>query len=117
MSHCLNSNYVPLNPSVHGWKLIENHWEPIWFEGYLLPHSVDLRNIAEVSSEEVNKTRKNGVVSEPEESENEKDRFSDSSEYASSASESDKIDNDIWLINKACFYYLINFCFWTFPPI
>ena len=60
-----------------------------------MPHSVDLRNIAEVSSEEVNKTRKNGVVSEPEESENEKDRFSDSSEYASSASESDKIDNDI----------------------
>ena len=59
-----------------------------------MSHSVDLLNIAEVSSEEVNETSKNGIVSEPEESENEEDRFHDSSEYASSASESDNVDND-----------------------
>ena len=94
MSHCLNPNYVPLDPSVHEWKLVENHWEPIWFEGYPLPHSVDLLSIAEVSSEEVNETSENGVVLEPEESENEENRFSDSSEYASSASVSDNVDND-----------------------
>ena len=94
MSHCLNPNYVPLDPSVHGWKLVENHCEPIWFEGYPLPHSVDLLSIAEVSSEEVNETSENGVVLEPEESKNEENRFSDSSEYASSASVSDNVDND-----------------------
>ena len=94
MPHCLNANYVPLDPSVHGWKLVENHWESIWFEGYPLPHSVDLLNIAEVSSEEVKETSENGVVLKPEESENEEDRLSDSSEYASSASESDNVDND-----------------------
>ena len=32
VSHYLNPYYVPLDPSVHGWKLVENHWEPIWFE-------------------------------------------------------------------------------------
>ena len=32
MSHYLNPYYVPLDPSVHGWKLVENHREPIWFE-------------------------------------------------------------------------------------
>ena len=79
MSRCLNPNYVPLDPSVQGWKLVENHWESIWFEGYTFPHSVDLLNIAEVSSEEVNETSENGVVSEPGESENEGNRFSDSS--------------------------------------
>ena len=94
MSHCLNLNYVLLDPSIHGWKLVENYWEPIWFEGYPLPHSVDLLNIAEVSSEEINETSENGAVSEPEKSENEEDHFSDSSEYASSASERDNIDND-----------------------
>ena len=57
-------------------------------------HSVDLLNIAEVSSQEVKKASENGVVSEPEENENEEDCFSDSSEYASSASESDNVDND-----------------------
>ena len=25
MSHCLNPIYVPLDPSVHGWKLVESH--------------------------------------------------------------------------------------------
>ena len=80
MAHCLNPNYVPLDPSVHGQKLEENHREPIWFEAYALSHSVDLLNIAEVSYEEVNKTSENGVVSKPEESENEEDHFSDSSE-------------------------------------
>ena len=94
MSHCLNPNYVPLDPSVHGWKLVENHWEPIWFEGYPLPYPIDLLNIADVSFEEVNETSENDAVSEPEESENEEDRFSDNSEYASSASESDNVDND-----------------------
>ena len=79
MSHCLNSNYVPLDSSVYGWKLGENHCEPIWFEEYPLPHSVDLLNIAKVSSEEVNEASENGVVSEPEESENEGDRFSNTS--------------------------------------
>ena len=79
MSHCLNPNYVPLDPSVQGWKLVENHWESIWFEGYTFPHSVDLLNIAEVLSEEVNETSENGVESEPGESENEGNRFSDSS--------------------------------------
>ena len=59
-----------------------------------MPHSVDLLNIAEVSSEEVKETSENGVVLKPEESENEEDRLSDSSEYASSASESDNVDND-----------------------
>ena len=57
MLHCLNPNYVLSDPSVHGWKLVENHWEPISFEGYPLPHSVDLLNIAEVSSEEVNEVK------------------------------------------------------------
>ena len=94
MSHCFNPNYVPLDPSVHGWKLVENHWEPIWFEGYPLPHPIDLLNIAEVSFEEVNETSENDAVSEPEESEYEEDRFSDNSEYASSVSESDNVDND-----------------------
>ena len=79
MSHCLNSNYVPLGSSVYGWKLGENHWESIWFEEYPLPHSVDLLNIAKVSSEEVNEASENGVVSESEESENEGDRFSNTS--------------------------------------
>ena len=59
-----------------------------------MSHSVDLLNIAEVSSEEVNETSENGVVSEPEESENEEHRFSNSSEYPSSASERDNIYND-----------------------
>ena len=81
-----------------------------------MPHPVGLLNIVEVSSEEVNETSRNGVVSEPEESENEKDCFSDSSEYASSDSESGNVDNDFRLINNACFYYLINFYFWTFLP-
>ena len=116
MSHYLNPYYVPLDPSVHGWKLVENHREPIWFEWYPLSHSVDLLNIAEVSSEEVNETSENGVVSEPEESENEEHRFSNSSEYPSSASERDNLYNDFWLINNACFYYLVNFCFWNFLP-
>ena len=93
MSHWLNPNYVPLDPSVHRWKLAENHCEPIWFEGYALPHSVDLLNIAEVSSEEVNEISENGIVSEPEESKNEEHYFSESSEYASSASDSDNVDN------------------------
>ena len=81
------------------------------FEGYPLPHPADLLNVFEVSSEELTETSGNGVVWEPEESENEKDCFSDSSEYASSASESDNVDNDFRLINNACFYYLINFYF------
>ena len=80
-------------------------------EGYPLPHPADLLNVFEVSSEELTETSGNGVVWEPEESENEKDCFSDSSEYASSASESDNADNDFRLINNACFYYLINFYF------
>ena len=79
MSHCLNTNYVPLDPSVQGWKLAENHWETIWFEGYTFPHSVDLLNIAEVGSEEVNGTSENGAVSEPGESEDEGNCFSESS--------------------------------------
>ena len=63
MLHRLNPNYVPFDLSVHRWKLVENHWEPVWFEGYPLPHSVGLLNIAEVSSEEINKTSENGAVS------------------------------------------------------
>ena len=81
-----------------------------------MQHSFDLVNIAEVSSEEVNEINEIGLLSKPEESENEEDWFIDSSGYASSASESDNIDNDFWLINNACFYYLIMFCFWTFLP-
>ena len=38
MSNCLNSCYVPLDPSLSGWKIVENRWEPIWFEGSLLLH-------------------------------------------------------------------------------
>ena len=94
MSHCLNPNYVSLDPSFHGWKLVENHWQSIWFEEYPLSHSVDLLNIAEVSSEEVHKTSEKSIVLEPEESENEEDHFSDSSEYTSSASETGNVDND-----------------------
>ena len=94
MSHYLNPYYVPLDPSVHGWKLVENYWEPIWFEGYPLPHSVNLLNITEVSSEKGKETSENGLVSEPEESENKEDCFSNNSEYPSSASESDNIYND-----------------------
>ena len=73
MSHCLNPNYVPLDPSTHGWKLAETHQEPVWFEGYPLQHSFDLVNIAEVSSEEVNEINEIGLLSKPEESENEED--------------------------------------------
>ena len=36
-----------------------------------MSHSVDLLNIAEVSSKELNETSENGVVSEPAESKNE----------------------------------------------
>ena len=42
MSHCLNVNYTPLNPSEYGWKFTENRWEPVWFEGKALP---DLDNL------------------------------------------------------------------------
>ena len=52
-------------------EISRKHSEPIWFEGYPLFHSVDLLNIAEVSSQEVKKASENGVVSEPEENENE----------------------------------------------
>ena len=69
MSHCLNPNYVSLDRSFYGWKLVENHWQSIWFEGYTLSHSVDLLDIAEVSSEEVHKTSEKSILLEPEESE------------------------------------------------
>ena len=38
MSNCLNFHYVPLDPSLCGWKFAENRWEPIWFEGSPLPY-------------------------------------------------------------------------------
>ena len=38
MSNCLNSRYVPLDPSLFGWKFVKNRWEPIWFEANSLPH-------------------------------------------------------------------------------
>ena len=59
-----------------------------------MSHSVDLLNIAGVSSKELNKTSENDVVLEPAESKNEEDHFSESSEHASSASDSDNADND-----------------------
>ena len=37
ISNCLNSRYVPLDPSLYGWKFVENRWEPIWFERSPLP--------------------------------------------------------------------------------
>ena len=37
MSGCLNRQYAPLDPSNYGWKLEENRWQPIWFEGNPLP--------------------------------------------------------------------------------
>ena len=38
MSNCLNSRYVPLDPSLFGWKFVKNRWELIWFEANSLPH-------------------------------------------------------------------------------
>ena len=38
MSNCLNSCYVPLDPSLYEWKFVENWWEPVWFEWNPLPH-------------------------------------------------------------------------------
>ena len=38
MSNYLNSLYVPLDASLHGWKFVKKRWGPIWFEGSPLPH-------------------------------------------------------------------------------
>ena len=38
MSNCLNSRYVPLDPSLYGRKLVETRWESIWLDGIPLPH-------------------------------------------------------------------------------
>ena len=38
MSNCLNFRYVPLDPSLYGWKFLENWCKPILFEGIPLPH-------------------------------------------------------------------------------
>ena len=31
MLNCLNLQYIPLDPSLYGWKIVENRWEPVWF--------------------------------------------------------------------------------------
>ena len=42
MTNCLNLQYIPLDPSLYGWKIVENRWEPVWFEGSPLPHPDDI---------------------------------------------------------------------------
>ena len=58
MSNCLSPNDVPLDPSMYSLKLIENLWEPIWFEGKALPDPADL---SDDEIEEQDKTRNEDV--------------------------------------------------------
>ena len=65
MSNCLNSRYVPLDPSLYRWKLVETRWESIWLEGSPLPHP----DYAVDESGKVDETRKaevSGTINESE---------------------------------------------------
>ena len=41
MVNCLNSKYIPLDPSNFGWTLVDDSWKPVWFEGNALPGDED----------------------------------------------------------------------------
>ena len=51
MSNCLDSQYVPLDPSLFGWKYTDNTWKPVWFEGNPLPDPDDLSEPGETVTE------------------------------------------------------------------
>ena len=38
MINCLDNIYTPLDPSSYGWQLINDNWEPVWYEGNPLPN-------------------------------------------------------------------------------
>ena len=52
ISNCLDPNYIPLDTAMYGWKLNDNTWEPIWFEGKSLPHQEDLSIDDEVDADD-----------------------------------------------------------------
>ena len=103
MSNCLNSCYVPLDPSLYGWKIVENWWEPIWFERSPLPHpdyAVDEFGVVYESGMDEGSGTVNeseivesdeahfGETEEISENYNGQEEHSDSSEYADSCSDS-----------------------------
>ena len=127
MSNCLNSRYVPLDPSLFGWKFVKNRWEPIWFEANSLPHpdypvdesgEVDESGTAErpgkineseiVESEEAD-FEKSGEISE---NYSDQKEHSDSSEYADSCSDSNEdteIDFSLVYDTYSCLILIILF--------
>ena len=54
LSNCLDSGYVPLNPSEYGWKWNSDlsMWELIWYEGSALPSYSDINNNSEEDHED-----------------------------------------------------------------
>ena len=127
MSNCLNSRYVPLDPSLHGWKFAENRWEPIWFEGNPLPHpnypvdesgEVDESGTAErpgkINESEIVESEEAHFEKSEEISENYSDQkeYSDSSEYADSCSDSNEdaeIDFSLVYDTYSCLILIILF--------
>ena len=58
MTDCLDLNYVPLGPSSYGLSLKVGLWEPIWYEGSLLPHPDEV----EETKPEVNDESENEAI-------------------------------------------------------
>ena len=120
MSNCLLSDYLPLDPSLYGWKLEEGVWEPVWYEGNPLSDASVVEEDAPeenpgereqnemVISKETQKeeTENSGDTHEDEtinteeiqEAEAHREEFIDSndSEYAESSSDDDNQSDDDW---------------------
>ena len=82
MSNCLDANYQPLDPSNYDWKMADNMWEPVWYEGNPLPDQNEFEDDSENENhqdeaEDTGKTDCSG------------DEISDDSDYVASCDDSD----------------------------
>ena len=68
MSNCLDSQYIPLDPSQYGWKLEENRWEPIWFMGNALPGIQDIDSNIQPETDELSESQQDYTRKDTEES-------------------------------------------------
>ena len=89
MTHCLDSDYVPLDPSLYGWKLVDNVWDPVWYEGSALPDPSEVEE-SEIDSE----IYIEAMTTEQDVTDNDEYADSSESEYAQSCSEADSESDD-----------------------
>ena len=89
MTHCLDPDYVPLDPSLYGWKLVDNVWDPVWYEGSALPDPSEVEE-SEIDSE----INIEAMTTEQDVTDNDEYADSSESEYAQSCSEADSESDD-----------------------